>query len=161
MLRAPSFKDAGAVARFRRMFHEQGIPAERLAFRGPVALDVMMQAYAEIDIALDPFPYCGGTTTLQALWMGVPVLTLQGGHFVSRMGASFMTAAGLPDWIAENDAAYVAKAIEAAKDKAALLDLKRGLRARLLARPGWDADRFKKEFGAALRSIWHQAVGFY
>jgi len=93
--------------------------------------------------------------------MGVPVLTLQGGHFVSRMGASFMTAAGLPDWIAENDAAYVAKAIEAAKDKAALLDLKRGLRARLLARPGWDADRFKKEFGAALRSIWHQAVGFY
>lgn len=161
VLRAPSFKDAGAVARFRRLFHEQGIPAERLAFRGPVALDVMMQAYAEIDIALDPFPYCGGTTTLQALWMGVPVLTLQGGHFVSRMGASFMTAAGLPDWVAKTDATYVAKAIEAAKDKAALLDLKRGLRARLLARPGWDADRFKKEFGAALRSIWHQAVGFY
>lgn len=161
LLRAPSFKDAGAVARFRRLFHEQGIPAERLTFRGPVALDLMMQAYAEIDIGLDPFPYCGGTTTLQSLWMGVPVLTLQGGHFVSRMGASFMTAAGLPDWVAKDDADYVTKAIEAAKDKAALLDLKRGLRARLLARPGWDADKYTENFGAALRSMWHQAVGFY
>ena len=158
LLRAPSFNDAGAVARFRRLFHEQGIPAERLTFRGPVALDVMMQAYAEIDIALDPFPYCGGTTTLQALWMGVPVLTLQGGHFVSRMGASFMTAAGLPDWVAKTDAAYVAQAVVLAQDQKALLKLKRGLRARLLARPGWDADKYTENFGATLRRMWREAA---
>jgi predicted O-linked N-acetylglucosamine transferase (SPINDLY family) len=158
VLRAPSFKDAGAVARFRRLFHEEGIPADRLTFRGPVALNLMMQAYAEIDIALDPFPYCGGTTTLQALWMGVPVLTLQGGHFVSRMGASFMTAAGLPDWIARNDADYVAQAVALAQDRSALLDLKRGLRVRLLAQPGWDADRYATDFGAALRAMWRKTV---
>ena len=160
LLRAPSFKDAGAVARFQRLFGEQGIPAERLIFRGPVGLDVMMQAYAEVDIALDTFPYCGGTTTLQALWMGVPVLTMEGGQFVSRMGASFMTAAGLPDWIAKDDASYVAKAVALGQDRRALLDLKRGLRARLLARPGWDVDRYDADFGAALRTIWHKSMGY-
>jgi protein O-GlcNAc transferase len=158
LLRAPSFKDAGAVARFHRLFGEQGIPAERLTFRGPVRLDVMMQAYGEVDIALDPFPYCGGTTTLQALWMGVPVLTMQGGQFVSRMGASFMTAAGLPDWIAKDDAAYVAQAAALGQDRQALLDLKRGLRARLLARPGWDADRYAADFGVALRKMWRKTM---
>ena len=159
VLRAPSFKDAGAVARFRRLFHEQGIPAARLTFRGPVALDLMMQAYAEIDIALDPFPYCGGTTTLQALWMGVPVLTMEGGHFVSRMGASFMTAAGMPEWVAGDAADYVAQAVALAQDRSALLDLKRGLRVRLLAQPGWDADRYATDFGAALKSMWCHSVG--
>jgi len=159
LLRAPSFKDAAAVARFRRLFSEQGIAPERMTFRGPVALDVMMQAYGEIDIALDPFPYCGGTTTLQALWMGVPVLTMEGGQFVSRMGASFMTAAGLPDWVAKDDTAYVAKAVELGQDRPALLNLKSGLRARLLTRPGWDADRYAADFGAALRAMWRQTTG--
>ena len=154
LLRAPSFKDAGAVTRFHRLFADHGIGADRLVFRGPVGLDVMMQSYSEIDIALDPVPYCGGTTTLQALWMGVPVLTMEGGQFVSRMGASFMTAAGLPDWIAKDDAAYVAQAAALAQDRKALLDLKRGLRARLLACPGWDADRYAKDFGEALRQTW-------
>jgi len=159
LLRAPSFKDAGAVARFERLFGVLGIHAERLIFRGPVGLDVMMQAYAEIDIALDTFPYCGGTTTLQALWMGVPVLTMEGGQFVSRMGSSFMSAAGLPDWIAKDDAAYVAQAVALGQDRAALLGLKRGLRARLLASPGWDADRYAADFGEALRTMWRTTMG--
>jgi predicted O-linked N-acetylglucosamine transferase (SPINDLY family) len=90
--------------------------------------------------------------------MGVPVLTMEGGQFVSRMGASFMTAAGLPDWIAENDAAYVAQAAALAQDRQALLDLKRGLRARLLARPGWDADLYAADFGAALRKMWRMTM---
>ena len=159
LLRAPSFKDAGAVARFRRLFADHGIGADRLLLRGPVGLDAMMQAYSEIDIALDPVPYCGGTTSLQALWMGVPVLTMEGGQFVSRMGASFMTAAGLPDWVARDDTDYIAKAVAVAQDRAALLQLKRGLRARLLAQPGWDADRYAKDFGAALQSMWHDTMG--
>ena len=156
LLRAPSFKDAGPVTRFRRLFADHGIGADRLLFRGPVGLDIMMQSYAEIDIALDPVPYCGGTTSLQALWMGVPVLTMEGGQFVSRMGASFMTAAGLPDWVAWDDADYVAKAVAVAQDRAALLQFKRGLRARLLAQPGWDADRYAKEFGEAVQEMWRE-----
>jgi protein O-GlcNAc transferase len=159
LLRAPSFKDTSAVARLRRLFVDHGIDADRLIFRGPVGLDIMMQAYSEIDIALDPVPYCGGTTSLQALWMGVPVLTMAGGHFVSRMGASFMTAAGLPDWVARDDGDYVAKAAAIAQDRAALLALKRGLRDRLQALPGWDADRYAQDFGAALRSMWQDTMG--
>jgi len=158
LLRAPSFNDAGAVARFRNLFAAQSIAPDRLILRGAVGLDVMMQTYGDIDIALDPFPYCGGTTSLQALWMGVPVLTLKGGQFVSRMGASFMTAAGLPDWVAKDDTAYVAKAVELGQDRPALLNLKRGLRARLLTRPGWDADRYAADFGAALRAMWRQTT---
>jgi predicted O-linked N-acetylglucosamine transferase (SPINDLY family) len=82
--------------------------------------------YADMDIALDPVPYNGGTTSLQAMWMGKPVVTQRGHNFVSRMGASFMTAAGLPEWVAEDDEGYV----QMTQDRQALLDLKRGLRAR-------------------------------
>ena len=158
LLRAPSFKDASAIARFCRLFAEHNIDAARLIFRGPVGLDVMMQAYCEIDIALDPVPYCGGTTSLQALWMGVPVLTMLGGQFVSRMGASFMTAAGLPDWVARDGGDYLDKAIAVAQDKAALLALKRGLRDQLLAQPGWNSERYAEDFGAALRHMWNQTI---
>lgn len=157
LLRAPSFKDAGAIARYRMLFGEQGIASNRLIFKGPVALDEMMHSYSEIDIALDPTPYCGGTTTLQALWMGVPVLTLKGGHFVSRMGASFMTAAGLSDWIAACDDDYVAKARRFGSDRTLLTSLKKGLRSRLLERPAWDADLYARDFQDALLSAWQMA----
>jgi protein O-GlcNAc transferase len=60
----------------------------------------MMQEYGAVDIALDPTPYNGGTTTLQALWMGVPVITLAGDNFVGRMGASFLNTLGQADWVA-------------------------------------------------------------
>ena len=67
----------------------------------------LAKAQVQEQIALDPVPYNGGTTSLQALWMGVPVICKRGANFVSRMGASFMSAAGLPDWVAEDDAGYV------------------------------------------------------
>lgn len=158
LLRAPSFKDAAAVDRFQRLFAEHEIERDRLLFRGPVGLDVMMQAYDEVDIALDPVPYCGGTTSLQAMWMGVPVLTLMGGHFVSRMGASFMQAADLPDWIAQSDADYVALAAEFSSDRTSLTALKAGLRSRLLGRPGWDADLYARDFQDAISSAF-RALG--
>jgi predicted O-linked N-acetylglucosamine transferase (SPINDLY family) len=123
-----------------------------------VGLDAMMQAYAEIDIALDPLPYNGGTTTLQALWMGVPVLSLKGEHFVSRMGASFLDAAGLAGWVVDNEAAFVSRARAAAADRQALIALKQGLRARLIARPAWNPDRFAASFHKALRDIWKQTM---
>ena len=158
LLRAPSFKDAGVTARFRRLFTDAGTDPDRLTFRGPVGLDAMMQAYAEIDVALDPFPYGGGTTTLQAMWMGVPVVTQAGGHFVSRMGASFMGAAGLSDWVAEDDTGYVDVAIRAATDRTALLALKQDLRDRLLNRPAWNPDHFAADFARTLRRIWRETM---
>ena len=154
LLKAPSFKDEGAVRAFKTRFAQQGIAEDRLEFRGPVGLADMMAEYADVDIALDPVPYNGGTTTLQALWMGVPVVVKAGHNFVSRMGASFMTAAGLPEWVAVDDDDYVAIAVRMAADRQALLDLKRGLRQRLLAAPAWRVDQYTRDFEQALRQMW-------
>ena len=138
LLKAPSFSDPGAVRLFVERLQALGVDPQRVEFRGPSGLADMMAEYADVDIALDPVPYNGGTTSLQAMWMGVPVLTLEGEHFVSRMGASFMRAAGLPEWVARSDDDYVGIAQRMAADRPSLLILKRRLRARLQARPGWD-----------------------
>ena len=114
----------------------------------------MMQEYSDVDIGLDPVPYNGGTTTLQAMWMGVPVVVMEGGHFVSRMGASFMRSAGMPEWVAADDGDYVAIAVAMASDRRALLELKRGMRKRLQAQPGWDIDAYTRSFEAALKAMW-------
>ena len=86
----------------------------------------------------------------------MPVLTMEGGQFVSHMGASFITSTGLPDWVGLTDAEYAAKAAAVAQDHVALLELKRGLRARPLARHGWYADRYAKDVGAAVQEMWHE-----
>jgi predicted O-linked N-acetylglucosamine transferase (SPINDLY family) len=138
LLKAPSFSDAGAVRLFGERLQQLGADLGRIEFRGPTGLNDMMAEYADMDIALDPLPYNGGTTSLQAMWMGVPVVTQRGQHFVSRMGASFMTAAGLPEWVADDDEGYVRAAVQMAQDRSALLVLKRGLRDRLKTRRAWD-----------------------
>ncbi|MEY4563330.1 MAG: hypothetical protein RLZZ618_2607 [Pseudomonadota bacterium] len=150
LLKAPSFGDAAAVKLFGDKLVALGVAPERLEFRGPVGLADMMAEYADVDIALDPTPYNGGTTSLQAMWMGAPVLTLEGGHFVSRMGASFMRNAGLDDWVAQDEADYIAMARRMAADRPALLALKRGMRQRLLARPAWDVQAHTRAMEAAL-----------
>lgn len=138
LLKAPSFADPAAVAAIQARLSAEGIAPERVEFRGPVGLTEMMAEYADVDIALDPVPYNGGTTSLQAMWMGAPVVVKAGGHFVSRMGASFMTAAGLSDWVAADDDEYVAIAVAKGQDRQALLELKRGLRRHLQSCPAWD-----------------------
>ncbi len=138
LLKAPSFSDSGAVKVFSDRLKNLGVNLSRVEFRGPVGLTDMMAEYGDVDIALDPVPYNGGTTSLQAMWMGVPLLTKMGNHFVSRMGASFMIAAGLPEWVAKNDDEYVAIAQRMAKNRQGLLDLKRGLRGKLMNCLAWD-----------------------
>lgn len=154
LLKAASFQDRGAISRYQRLFAAEDVDAGRLEFRGPTGLADMMQEYGEIDIALDPVPYNGGTTTLQALWMGAPVLTMAGDHFVSRMGASFMQAAGLPAWVVVDDDSYIQTAVRMAADRQALLALKRGLRARLQCQPAWDIAAFSQAFQQQLALMW-------
>ena len=132
---------------------ELGTDLSRLTFLPPVAMPDMMAAYADIDVVLDPHPYNGGTTTMQALWMGVPVITLEGHQFVSRMGASFVRAAGLEDWVAANEDAYVAVAVAKTKNRKQLLNLKKGMRKKLLARPAWDPVAHTRNFEKALLDI--------
>lgn len=153
LLKAPSFGDASAVRAFRQRLQGLGVDLGRVEFRGPTGLADMMAEYADVDIALDPLPYNGGTTSLQALWMGVPVLTMEGGHFVSRMGASFMRAAGLRQWVAHSDDDLVAKAATLAADRDGLLAIKRSLRAQLLQRPGWNAAAQSQALAAAFEHM--------
>ena len=135
LLKAPSFGYASAVAAFSERLRSLGVDLRRVAFRGPTGLPDMMAEYAEVDMALDPVPHNGGTTSLQAMWMGVPVVTMAGEHFVSRMGGSFMTVAGLPEWVAQSEDDVVDIAQRMAADRVGLLSLKRGLHARLQALP--------------------------
>ena len=150
LLKAPSFKDATAQVAFSERLKALGVDLARVEFRGPTGLTDMMAEYEDVDIALDPVPYNGGTTTLQALWMGVPVVVKAGHNFVSRMGASFMAAAGYREWIAHDDAGYVAIAQTMAADREALLTLKQGLRQRLCLLPAWDIGNYTRDFEKAL-----------
>lgn len=108
LLKAPSFMNADVTDRFRLLFEANGVAGDRLVFRGPSELSVMMQEYGDVDIALDPLPYNGGTTSLQALWMGVPVISMEGATFQNRMGASFLKCLGREEWLAQDEGEYVA-----------------------------------------------------
>ena len=154
LLKAPSFLNKGAKESFIKRFESNGIDASRLEFRGPVGLFSMMLEYGDVDIALDPVPYNGGTTTLQAMWMGVPVIVKEGNNFVSRMGASFMKAAGLSDWVAKDDEEYVKIAKEMASDRKKLYELKKSMRDKLLKSSAWDIDLYTRDFESSLQKIW-------
>lgn len=143
-------------AQLRTRFATQGVAAEALRFAGPSAREDYLAAHGEVDITLDPFPYTGGTTTAESLWMGVPVLTLRGGSLIARQGAGLLLAAGLPDWIAESEAEYVQKATAFAGDPATLARLRAGLRERLQASTLMDAPRLARQLENAWRSMWIQ-----
>ncbi len=154
LLKAPSLRDQSVQARFQNLFAAQGIERERLIFRGPSELKEMMLEYGDVDIALDPMPYNGGTTTLQALWMGVPVVTLVGGNYVGRMGVSFMNTLGHPDWVATDEAEYVEAAVRLAQDYAALRNSRAVLREQMEASPLCDIKAYVAHMETLFCQIW-------
>lgn len=107
LLQCAAFAEPETRAATARRFAARGVGASRLRLEGPQPFGEAMKRYAEIDIALDPFPYNGGTTTAHALHMGVPVVTLAGAYFCGRMGASLLSAAGRREWIAATKEEYV------------------------------------------------------
>ncbi len=110
--------------------------------------------YNKIDIALDPFPCVGGTTSFDTMWMGVPFVTLAGKHFGSRMGVTILTNAGLPELIAQNTNEYVKIASDLAKDRDRLKKMRHNLRDRVIASPLMDQKRFVRNMEDAFRGMW-------
>lgn len=128
-LMASSLADEGTREMFREHFVRRGIAGERILPLPPVTpLASFMAEYGRVDIALDPVPYNGGTTSCDALWMGLPVVTLTGERFVSRMGTSLLTTLGHPEWIATDADEYVRIAATLAGDIDRLAAIRAGLR---------------------------------
>jgi protein O-GlcNAc transferase len=140
-------------------FAAQGIAPERLLLEGQSPRKEYLEAYHRVDMALDPFPFTGGTTTAEALWMGVPVLTLAGASFVARQGLGLLHNAGLPDWVAQNEDDYVAKAVAHVADLPALATLRAGLRKQVVASPVFDAKAFARHLEEALWGMWDTHQG--
>ena len=136
-----------------RRFAGHGIARERLILEGASPREDCLRAYERVDIALDPFPYPGGTTSVEGLWMGVPVLTLSGSCALARQGESLLQNVGLPDWIATDADDYVERSARHAGDVDALAVLRKGLRQQLLVSPLCDSGRFADRFVGALREL--------
>jgi predicted O-linked N-acetylglucosamine transferase (SPINDLY family) len=152
--------DAESRASFERRLAQHGFPRERVELLGHVAgLDAHLAAYARVDVALDSFPYHGTTTTCDALWMGVPVVTLAGEAHVSRVGVSLLSRMGAQAQIAADDDAYVAGARALLRDEAQRVTMRAQARARLVEAGIVGGDRVAATFFDALRGAWEASVG--
>jgi predicted O-linked N-acetylglucosamine transferase (SPINDLY family) len=149
VLKNRALVDAVTRIRIAERFAARGVDPARLVMTGWEAESARhLDWYNRIDIALDTFPYNGATTTCEALWMGVPVASLAGATHASRMGASILGAAGLPDWVARDEAGLIALCTRWASDLDALAALRAGLRERLLASPLMDEAAFARDYEA-------------
>jgi protein O-GlcNAc transferase len=152
--------DSASNRRFvQEQFARFGVAADRLALEGRADHLTFLGSYTQVDVALDPFPYNGGTTTMEALWQGVPVLTFAGDRWASRISASLMRNAGLPEFVQGNLDGYVAAAVELASgaDTPARLDrLRRSMRERLRAAPVCDVRGFARDMERAYARMWHR-----
>ena len=115
-----------------------------------------LKLYNSIDIGLDPFPYNGTTTTCDALWMGVPVITLLGDRHASRVGASILTNIGLSDFIAQDVDGYINLAIKMTTNINYLQGIRQGLRDKMLSSPLCNAPAFANDIENAYKAIWNK-----
>jgi predicted O-linked N-acetylglucosamine transferase (SPINDLY family) len=145
--------EAESQRSFRERLAAHGIDPSRASFHGKSSRAAYLRAHAEVDLVLDTFPYPGGTTTCEGLWMGVPTLTLKGDSMLSRQGQSLLAAANLPQWIAGDAGHFVTRAVALASDVRALGDLRASLRRHVAASPLFDAKRFAGELAAAFETM--------
>jgi predicted O-linked N-acetylglucosamine transferase (SPINDLY family) len=156
-LQSQQLADERARRQFALRLQHAGIAVERVSMHGPLSRERYLAAHGEVDLILDTFPFPGGTTTCEALWMGVPTLTLAGDRLIGRQGASLLSAAGLNEWVAETPGEFVNKALDFCRDLPRLAALRAGLRAQLPASPLFDAPRFARNFENALWAMWQQS----
>ena len=154
LIKAKSLVDQATREALLAQFAELGIAAERLIVSEYTQSPQHLKSYHQVDIALDSFPFTGGTTTFEALWMGVPVVTLVGERHVSRQGLSILSVLGLTDLIADTPEAYVDRAVSVARDIQALQQLRGGMREKMQTSPLMDGVSFTRDLEARYREMW-------
>jgi protein O-GlcNAc transferase len=156
VLKWPALTEPNVRDRFIGAFEAHGIDSGRITFRGLSSHEATLREYGDIDIALDPFPHCGGLTTCEALWMGVPVVTLPRDTPVSRQSVSLLSVMDMPDLVANSQAEYIAIASALAADASRLAMLRGSLRLAMAASPLCDQQVFTGHLEAAFRRMWRQ-----
>ncbi len=143
----------------RQSFQDGGIAPDRIEFASRATRLHYLARYHDLDLSLDPFPYNGGISTMDSLWMGVPVVTLAGRTAVGRAGVSILSNVGLPELIAETVEQYAACALEWARDLARLSRIRSGLRERMRSSALMDGPRYAADVEAAFRRMWKEWCG--
>ena len=157
LLKGKLFADTAACTAILAQLEQRGVKSARVTVLGMLPdPSSHLALYSRVDIALDPFPYNGTTTSCEALWMGVPVVTLCGDRHAARVGASLLTQVGLSEFIATSVADYIDIAATLAADPQRLVQLRRSLRARLAASPLCDAPAFARKMESAYRGMWQR-----
>jgi predicted O-linked N-acetylglucosamine transferase (SPINDLY family) len=158
ILQGEVYTDENIADRVRSMFAAHGIAPQRIECRSFAPHPDLFLTYNDIDIALDPHPYSGCLTTCESLWMGVPVATLPGPTFAGRHSASFLTAVGLEDWIADSEQSFIDLIEQRSNNLEALAKLRNDLRERMTSSPLCDAEQFGQDLGQALKDMWKEKI---
>ena len=157
ILKSKSLLDIDTCDYVHGLFQQSGIEADRVELLGWLPDKKQHLAlYDRVDIALDTFPYHGTTTTCEAMWMGVPVITRAGETHVSRVGVSLLSSVGVEEFIAESAEDYIQKAIELANNAERLQELRANLRPRMRAAPLTHADMIARSLEDAYRTMWRR-----
>jgi len=153
-----SAKSAGSQS-FRESVTEQfvrrGVLAEQIEIQPFLPMAEFLASFSEVDVALDPFPYGGGTTTLHTIWMGVPIIALAGEGELGRATPAMLRSFGLPDFVAQTHDEYRDKAIALARDPSRLVEIRANLRQRMADSPALDASGLARNVENAFRTMWH------
>ena len=159
VLKAKGLHDENVRQRLHRQFQAAGVAPERVILHGTLeSMQEHLELYQSIDIALDSFPYNGTTTTFEALWMGVPVVTLSGGTHASRVGSSILHHIGHADWVTNSIDAYQAKVLELAANLAQMRGQREAVRASLQNSTLMNPAIITEEIESAYRLVWQQWV---
>jgi predicted O-linked N-acetylglucosamine transferase (SPINDLY family) len=160
LLKGRAYGDAAVAEHVRGKFLRHGIGGKQLELRGWVAgPNAHWQIYREVDVALDPFPYGGVITTCEAMWSGVPVVSLAGNRVLGRYGVDFLNALGLAQCAAASEAEYVAHAVALASDPAGLAGLRAGLRQRMLGSALCNRAAYASAVEDGYRMMWREWCG--
>jgi len=156
LLKGGQYTDVDYCERLHVLMEKQGINRGRVLLEGPAPHKELVANYRRVDIALDPWPYSGGLTTCEALYMGVPVVTLPGPTFAGRHSASHLVNAGMPELVVNSWEEYRERVLGLAADLESLATIRRHLRRVLLESPVCDGPRFARHLTTALRAIWQR-----